>query len=210
MPQIINRKQIAGSLTKSLLCLDIGFSNMGYSIFQKGELWAQGLLITRKSTTKITRVSDDYANRIASLAHQLRTLCNPVHLIGICAELPSGSQNARAAAQMAMATAVVVTTALFLDLPIEYYTAQEVKIAATGNKKASKEEIMDAIAEKFGFNVEVKTSNITKGKRKGKITERKIFSIGNKCYSGGDFEHIADSIGVFLAASHNNLVRGIK
>jgi len=195
------------SIGKSLLCLDIGFSNMGYSVFQRGKLWVQGLIITKKSEKKNVRVSDDYANRCAALAHQLKALCNSIHLVGICAELPSGTQNARAASQMGMAIAVVATIAFFLNLPIEYYTAQEVKIAVSGKKNASKEEIKLAIADKFNFIRTTKEIKITKGKRVGKTTVQETYSIGTNKYNGGDFEHIADSIGVFLAAGHNNLAR---
>ncbi len=198
---------ISSKQNRSLLCLDIGFSNMGYSLFEHGGLWAQGLLITKKSEKKNVRVSDDYANRCASLTQQVVSLCNNINLIGICAELPSGTQNARAAAQMSMALAVVASSAFFLNLPTEYYTAQEVKVAATGIKNASKEEIKLAIADKFNFVRTTKESKITKGKRVGKITVREIYSMGAHDYTGGDFEHIADSIGVFLAAQHNNLVR---
>jgi len=192
---------------KSLLCLDIGFSNMGYSVFQHNKLWSQGLLWTEKSPKKNTRVSDDYASRCAHLALQLKSLCNSLRLVGICAELPSGTQNARAASQMSMALAIVASSAMFLNLPTEYYTAQEVKVAATGNKKATKEEIKLAMGLMFGFERTTKEISIQKGKRKGKITIQETYRMGKLHYNGGDFEHIADSIGVFLAAGHNNLVR---
>jgi len=205
MPKLVKRNDI-----KSLMCVDVGFSNMGVTIYTNEGLTFCDVINSEKSARKTTRVSDDNARRVALLAKGLRDLCELHSVVGICAEAPSGSQNARALAHMSMALAVVSVSAFFLGLPVEYYSAMEVKVALTGNKKASKQEMMVAAAQKFGFCIDTKTIKIGKGKRSGKTSVQQSFSFNGQRYSAAAFEHIADSIGVWFAAQHNNLVRMVK
>jgi len=202
MVKLVKRNDI-----KSLMCVDVGFSNMGVTLYTNGGLSHCYLINTEKSVKKTTRVSDDNARRVAMLAKGLRDLCELHSVVGICAEAPSGSQNARALAHMSMALAVISVSAFFMGLPVEYYSAMEVKVALTGNKKASKQEMMIAAAQKFGFCIDTKIINIGKGKRSGKTSTQQSFSLFGQKHAASSFEHIADSIGVWFAAQHNNLVR---
>lgn len=182
-----------------LISLDMGFKNTGWSVFDKGKVIAVGVIVTEKSTKKNIRVSDDYFNRASRLADELITLFIQHEPDGMIAELPSGgSQNARASHQMGIATGVLASLCANWTMPFEGATPQEVKLAATGMKKATKEEVMDAICKKFGWEKEIRN-----GPKKVMVN----FKLLGRSYGKGEFEHIADSIAVYLALKQNNLVK---
>ena len=126
---------------------------------------------------------------------------------GVLGELPSGSQNARAANQFGLAIGTVGVATHLLGLPAEWCSQQEVKKAVTGNRFATKDEIIDTICEIIGAKKTEQKILITKGKRKGETTIRKTYHLLNKKFPESKFEHIADSIGVYLALKTGNLVK---
>jgi hypothetical protein len=73
---------------------------------------------------------------------------------------------------------------------MEWATPTEVKRGLTGNKVASKEQMMSKAAEDFDFGYNGKHW-IWKGKK----------------FVKGEFEHIADAAGVYVALKHDNLVK---
>ncbi len=182
-----------------LISLDMGFKNTGWSVFDNGIIIDVGIIVTAKSTKKGIRVSDDYFNRASVLTAGLQELLRFAPE-GIIAELPSGgSQNARASSQMGIATGVIASFCTITHLPFEGATPQEVKLASTGMKKATKEEVMDAIVKKFNWTKEIKQY------KKGVGVTFKLFD--DRTYNKGQFEHIADSVGAYLALQQNNLVK---
>jgi len=174
-----------------LLSLDVGFKNLGWALWEKGQLQDMGCIVTDKSARKTTRTADDYAFRAAQIARNLNGLIKDYSVQAIVAELPSGgAQSAKAMVMMGMATAVVSSVASVLNLPAEWCTPNEVKLAVSGKRSATKDEIMDLVAEKMGFE---KTNG-------GRVIK----------YNGiqkGLFEHIADAIGAYWALSDANLVK---
>ena len=163
-----------------IISLDIGFRATGYSIWHKGMLLFHGIITTKPG--KKTRKSEDYADRAAQIALQLRDLIRANKVKALVAELPNGgAKSARAISQMAMASGVVSAVAALLDLPIEWVTPGETKKAVTGNLNAGKKEIQDAI--------------------------RKLYPKAKFPKASSSFEHIADSCGAYHAARTSNVVR---
>lgn len=168
-----------------LLSLDVGFGNTGWAVFDEGKIIACGTIITQKSKKKTVRTADDYAARAARLARELSEIIDAYDVRGIVGELPSGgAQNAKAMAQMNMATAIVSAVATLHSLPAEWTTPNEVKLAVAGYRSATKKEIKATIRKKF--------------KDKGGHLFPK---------AEGVFEHIADAVGAYLASQDGNLVR---
>jgi Holliday junction resolvasome RuvABC endonuclease subunit len=164
-----------------ILALDIGFRVTGYALFENGKLKATGVIETAPSEKKTVRMADDNAYRSAQIAFRLRDLVKQYKIKAVVGELPpGGAKSARAMSQMALATGTIAATFALLGLPVEWVSPFEVKLAVTGKKSATKDEIMDAITVKYGKSLE---------SQKGK------------------FEHIADAIGAYLAAKEGNLVR---
>lgn len=168
-----------------ILACDVGFRAFGWSVIKKGEVIDCGTIITEKSAKKTTRTADDYYSRSTVIASALAEIIKRHDIKGIVGELPSGgAQSAKAMVMMNMATAVVASVAAILSIPCEWCSPAEVKIAVCGYRSATKHEIMTMIKNRFaGRGAELFPEQL------------------------GHFEHIADSVGAYLALSNGNIVR---
>ena len=129
-----------------LLALDVGFRFTGWSVFKDNQIHGYGLIQTEKSKSKMTRTSDDYAFRSAQIARRLKEIVEAHGVKGIVAELPSGgAQSAKAMVMMGMATAIVASVAAMLELPVEWASPGDVKMATVGRRSASKDEVIEAV-----------------------------------------------------------------
>jgi len=165
-----------------LLSVDAGFKKLGWAVFDKGVPVAWGIIKTEKSTKKTTRMADDNAYRCGQIARKLLQIIGNYKCTGIVGELPSGgSKSSSAARSMGLATGIAGTLVGILDLPAEWCTPGEVKIAVTGKVKASKDEVMDGIRGRFSQCDFPKTKT--------------------------GFEDIADACGAYLALRNGNLVK---
>jgi Holliday junction resolvasome RuvABC endonuclease subunit len=190
-----------------LLCLDIAFDNIGWSAFQGGKPIDVGLIHAEKSGKKTVRVADERADRCASMTGDLLSVIMRHKVDGIIGELPTGSQNAAAANLCGWASGLVVSICRVLDLPAEWVSPNDVKMAVIGRRDASKMEIMDMVSNHYGWQKDVKIINIAKGKRAGKESVQNVFHCLGKKFPAGTFEHVADSIGVYWSSKNRNLVR---
>ena len=191
----------------TILSLDVSFSNFGWSIFRDGVPFSSGVITTDALKNKKIRVACQDYDRSQQALEELVTIAKNFKAQGFVGELPTGSQSAGAAKCNGMAIGVVAAAAHVLNLPAEWATPDMVKVAVCRNKKASKEEIMDAIIERFGGKKTVKVIPVSKGKRAGKVSRRIDYLFCGRVIPAGEFEHIADSCGAYLALSNFNLVR---
>jgi len=70
----------------------------------------------------------------------------------IVAELPHGSQNAKAAIMMGIVAGILQMLSDALDIPIEWYSEADAKKALLNKRSASKKEIQDAISVLYNVN----------------------------------------------------------
>ena len=176
-----------------LLSLDVGFANMGWVLFEGGEIVDCGVIRTEKTQKRGTRVADDHAYRSIVLATNLDRIISKNAVEGMIGELPSGgAQSARAMAFMNSATTLVAVVGTLKKLPMEWTTPGEVKKALGGHRNASKETMMDSASERFGFRQDGTRFDIPRG---------------GKSFGKGEFEHIADAIGAYVTLSNDNLVK---
>jgi len=191
-----------------LLSLDVGFKFMGYSIWHQGQVVDFDLISTIKSGRKGVLVTHENIDRIKRLTDALTRLILKNKIQGVIGEAPhGGSQTAVAAREMATGLAVAVSVCQMLNVPDEWATPQMVKTAICGNPWGEKKEIMDRVADIFGFNVTNKAISIEKGKRKGKTSIKTNYELNGKSFPKTKFEHIADSFGAYLALKNYNLVK---
>lgn len=170
-----------------ILAIDVGFTNTGWSVFTyKGVLRDCGTFINPKSTKKSVRVSDDYMRRIVKLSTFLKEIINQYNITIMLGEAPSGgAQNAKASSHMSMAYATTIATATVMNVPSEWCTALEVKLAIAGYKSATKKEIIQIVRERYSYY-----PNFPKAQK--------------------DMEHVADSIGVYQALKTSQLLQVLK
>lgn len=174
-----------------ILSLDVAWRNTGYIVFDKGEPVAAGVIRTEAPKKKSSvRVSDYNSMLAADIARTLKGLIQKYGVKGVVGELPTGGAlSAKSMQQMGMAVAVVSAALELLGVPAEWVTPNDVKLAATGLRSASKEDMMAAASSEFGFKCDGKKFTIPGC---GKFTK-------------GDFEHIADAAFVFKAADGGNI-----
>ena len=190
-----------------LLSCDLAFGNIGYTVWKEGLPVHCGLISSEKCKDKKLRVSDFQADQCAEMACKLADIIYFRNVDGVIGEMPSGSQSARAAKANGMILAIISTVAAFTRRPVEWCTPDAVKKATCGKKNASKAEIMDRVIELYGGGKDSKTVNVNKGKRAGKSSEYINYTFLGETWPKGKFEHIADSIGAYMALKNGNLVR---
>ena len=191
----------------TLLALDMAFGNIGYTVWCDGRPIACGLITSEKRKNKKLRVADCDADQCASMSMELREIIDGQSCGGIVAEIPSGSQSAIAAKCNGLVIGLVSTLAAAIGKPIEFCTPDSVKKSTVGKKNASKMEIMDWVIGEFGGGKSVKEAKITKGKNKGKVQERITYTFLDTAFPKTKFEHVADSVGAYMASRSGNLVR---
>jgi Holliday junction resolvasome RuvABC endonuclease subunit len=164
-----------------ILALDIAFSNLGWSVINKGEIIDYGTIRTEKDKRKSVKVSDDKAVRAAFIAQELDAIIKRHGVQGIVGELPSGSQNAAASNLLGWAAGIVVGVAACNNLPCEWISEGDSKKAAIGRRTATKDEMMAWAAAAFP------RTNFPK----------------QKCH----FEHVADSLAAYHGLKTGVLAR---
>jgi Holliday junction resolvasome RuvABC endonuclease subunit len=190
-----------------LISLDVAFRNLGWIIFHGSIPKHCGVITTKKSSRKDVLVSDNRVKDCVTICRQLSEIITRYGVDGIIGELPGGSRSAKAAGMLGMATAVVSCVSHYTRLPAEWCTPDDVKVAVTGSGKASKDEIMDRIIEKYGGSKAERRILVKKGKKKGNYKKRVDYTFLNYLWAKKNFEHIADAAGVYMALQDSNLVK---
>lgn len=95
------------------------------------------LVTTAKQDKKLVRASSDDFRRARELRESLQKFCNG-HTVAF-AEIPSGSQSARASWSLGIAVGVLASC----PLPVIQVSPIEVKLATVGKKTASKDEMIE-------------------------------------------------------------------
>lgn len=177
-------------MNKYLFCIDAGFTHTGMSLFKvnggKFILQSAHTVVTEKSNKKKQiRVADDDAERTKIIIKGMNDFIKDYEggKIMAAVELPhGGARGARALRTMGIVTGAIVTYLEMKGWPAEYVTPTDVKIAIAGNRKASKEVIMSKVRKMLN-----KYDNL--------LPKTK-----------GEFEHVADSIGVFKYICENSVL----
>jgi Holliday junction resolvasome RuvABC endonuclease subunit len=171
---------------RTILTLDVGFRATGWAVCGPDGPVACGVIRTEPSAKKLkVRTADDYSIRAAKMARELHNIIRAYNVARVIGELPSGgAQNARAMAMMNMATAVVAAVVELNELPSEWATPGDVKLALCGKKSASKDDMMNKARAVWGHQCEFPAVK-------------------------AEFEHIADACGAWSALKYGSIVRAV-
>lgn len=101
------------------------------------------LVTTAPTTVKSTRVNSDDLSRARVLYKGMTSFLADVDLL--CVEIPVGSQTSRAQTSYGVCIGLLAS----LDMPFIECTAKAVKVAATGNGNASKQDMIDAMVAAY-------------------------------------------------------------
>jgi len=190
-----------------ILCLDPSFTHFGCTVHDcYGNVIDAGTIVTAKTKKKLLRVADDDVQRITIITGKLSALMDHHGIEGVLSELPpSNSKSAAGAKGLGIAVALLVALVTERSLPIEWATPDEVKKALTGKKTASKEEMMTAACKLHDWKITERPVYAKKTKKL--IRKDKTFYPAGKAMPKDQFEHVADTIGVFEALKHTNTAR---
>lgn len=170
-----------------VLALDAGFAATGAVLVDTdGNVHGADCYRTVPDNRKRgVRVADSDAERCAGLAAWLLTWARQVQ--GVVVELPTGgAQGARANRAMGMATGVVAACLYAAGRPVEWVTPAAVKVAATGYRNATKEQVQAGVLQGL------------------------TWPIWQVDLARGAWPHIADAAGAYLAAADGALIRALR
>lgn len=113
------------------------------------------VLRTERSARKLAvRASEDNVRRAQAIAEALSAIVDEWRPQVLCAETMSWPRNAGAVAKVALAWGAVCALAWSRGLPLVQASPQEVKIAVSGRKNASKDEVIRYVESRFsGFDL---------------------------------------------------------
>lgn len=180
---------MATPTNNNILAVDIGFRSTGLALF---EITKDGYTLKyvrccspkQRKKTKHDYVAVMDAQQVMQMASEIILFIRINNVERMIVELPSGgAKSSRAVRLMGMASAMIATISTFFDIPIEFFTPREIKMAAVGKPKAEKDEIMDAMSKLFPILVGIP-----------------------KCRK----EHIADACACMIAAKDGTMVRNIR
>lgn len=136
-----------------VLGIDPGFSSLGFAVVQvEAENLKPiqlGVVRTEKSNAKANVLaSDDNVRRIREISATIYSLMEGK--FALCSESQSWPRNAGSSAKVGMAWGAIAGFSEILDIPILQVSPMGLKKAITGNKSATKEEVMAALNARFG------------------------------------------------------------
>jgi len=175
----------------NMVAIDVGFASMGVVVLciraHAYDLVYKEVISTKPSPKKLNiRSADDNIRRCREITRSVRRILDEYDAEVVVLEMPSmGSKSAKAMRAMGLASGIIATLdVVYGDIPFLYATPSNVKVAMTGNKTASKEEVQ-VIAEE-------KIPGILEGVNK---TQR---------------EHIADALGAAVAVEDDPVIRILR
>jgi len=180
-----------------LMAIDPAFANTGWVLAEKGTIFKSGIIITKPSTRKTHSKTFVDAERAQKITKDLLDVIEEYEVQGIVSEIPAGSQSARAAKLLGTSVGLMIGLCTTARLPIDWYMEGSVKEALCGRRDANKRDMIEAAVDFVG------------GKKKEKQTNagtRRDYFICGEWWPYGKAEHIADAIGVYVAARSSNLV----
>lgn len=139
---------------KHVIGLDPGFASLGVAVLAVDKTTTtpvhMDVLRTKKSPRKVRMLSvDDDFVRCQYLAEGLAKLVMEYDVVAISAEAMSFVRNSSSSAKVGMVWGVIAATALRWNLPMFQCTPQQLKDKVAGSKKASKEDVTNALRQKY-------------------------------------------------------------
>lgn len=124
-----------------ILGIDPGTTIMGYGIIKvtgnKVEMLVMGILDLKKYSNHYIKLQKIFS-RTLSLIDEFHPDCMAI-------EAPFFGKNVQSMLKLGRAQGVAMSAALYRDLPITEYAPLKIKMAITGNGRASKEQVADML-----------------------------------------------------------------
>jgi crossover junction endodeoxyribonuclease RuvC len=133
-----------------ILGIDPGTTIMGYGIIKvtgnKVEMLVMGILDLKKYSNHYLKLQKIFS-RTLSLIDEFHPDCMAI-------EAPFFGKNVQSMLKLGRAQGVAMSAALYRDLPITEYAPLKIKMAITGNGRASKEQVADMLRRYLNISQE--------------------------------------------------------
>lgn len=145
----MQRTKVTNRKPRVLAC-DPSFTAWGWAVLENHQVISTGCIRTEPEAKKRRiREGDDRARRTREIIQQLEKIISYHNVTFIVAELPHGSQNAKAAVMMGIVMGILEGFNVLRNIPLEWYSEADAKKALYGRNSASKAEVMRSIAELY-------------------------------------------------------------
>ncbi len=132
-----------------VLGIDPGVSRCGYGLVTT----ASGEPAAVSAGVLTTPVSEPLPGRLATLANDLRELMEEMRPDVVVVERVFFQTNVRTAMSVGQASGLALATAAQLGCDVQQYTANEVKMAVTGDGAASKKQVQQMVQTLLSLDV---------------------------------------------------------
>lgn len=173
-----------------ILSIDQALANSGVVVFNKKGKVKFHKVIKTASEKKKRNIADmdDKSRRTRDIVLELDNIISKYEVEKIVCEVYGGfSQSKVAADALATARTIIVCLSQLRRIPTVYINAMDGKKALTGNKNASKVEMCKSAKEKYSWFSDYTSTRAKSG-------------------FAGEAEHVADAVGLYLAARDKVLV----
>jgi len=133
--------------TRYILANDPSITGWGWAVLEpNGNIVETGCIKTSpEHKKKRIRKGDDSVRRIHDVNLVLMDVLERYNIVLILSELQHGSQNAQAAVMIGVVSAIAQTLSDVFQIPIEWYSEGDSKMASLGKRAATKNEMIVAI-----------------------------------------------------------------
>lgn len=184
-----------------LASIDVGFSHVGIALWEDGKLHTVQRLEFPKTTNKKVRASSDRVDRAARWTKSLFDLLWRYDTDAVIGELPhGGSKSMNAAVEMNCATVLSGALCSLMEVPCEWCTPTDLKIAMCNKKGASKDEIIAAVCAWLGDIIKIE-----KNKKSTIYHVRTLKGVAS--FPHTKFDDVADALAVYKTMETSNMVR---
>jgi crossover junction endodeoxyribonuclease RuvC len=130
-----------------VLGIDPGLTRTGYGVAtrQGGTIRAVAAGVIR------TSADDSIEQRLATLAHELRSIIAEHHPTAVALETVFTNRNRQTAISVGRASGVALLVAGEAGVPVTEYTPTAIKLAVTGSGSADKEAMQLMVARRYGL-----------------------------------------------------------
>jgi len=132
---------------KTILTNDPSMTAWGWAVLDMdGVVLVAGAIKTAPTDKKLRiRKGDDRIRRISEINHTLINIISDNNVGLLLSELPHGSQSASAAVMIGATAAIMQTIGDCLNIPVEWFSEGDSKMAVIGRRSAKKDEMVTKI-----------------------------------------------------------------
>jgi crossover junction endodeoxyribonuclease RuvC len=193
----LRRGEMGSDASVVVLGIDPGFAELGYAAVEIKSLGVplvlcMGVIRTEKSDKKLRVLSsDDNMRRAREIHKELRDIVQTMRPKALCVESKSFPRNAASSAKIAMCWGVMAALSNDFDLPVIQVSPKAMKKAVDGTATATKEDVAEALNQRFG-------RDLAKECLECKKIPRSLY------------EHAFDALGVVVASLDSEILRMVR